>query len=136
MIEKILYDLVILSTPVAALSYTFRDLRKALLVFFFFIVTVFALKYKMLEALPSSTIYIIFSSLTIIYAVYRFLKTCEKYNRENILSALKLSWNLIRDLIVILALCFASLYIPINQNWDFYTFYLQVIYNSSFYQGL
>ena len=132
MIEKILYDLVILSTPVAALSYTFRDLRKALLVYFFFIVTVFALKYKMLEALPSSTIYIIFSSLTIIYAVHHFLKTCKKYNRENILSMLKSSWNLIRDLIVILALCFASLYIPINQNWDFYTFYLQVIYNSSF----
>jgi len=132
MIEKILYDLVILSIPVVALSYTFRDLRKALLVYFFFIVTVFALKYKMLEALPSSTIYIIFSSLTIIYAVHHFLKTCKKYNRENILSMLKSSWNLIRDLIVILTLCFASLYIPINQNWDFYTFYLQIIYNSSF----
>lgn len=132
MIAEILYGLAILFAPVVALNYIFDDLRKALLVYFFFIVAVFVTQYKLFEALPSSIVYMVFLFLTIVYALFRFVKARGKYDRGFILKMFEPPWNWIGDFLVIFLLSFVSLYIPIIQNWDFYTFYLQALYNPSF----
>jgi hypothetical protein len=131
MIVRVLYGSALLFTPLLSLWYLFKDLRRAALMYFIVAILLFSIRYKIGIRIDTGLFFVAFLLAVVTLA----LRKAVKYGSKE----LKLFTILIKNVINymkqfadVIVIMFASFYIPIIQNWDYYTFYMQAIYNPLF----
>lgn len=111
-----------LLVPYSILVFYIRSIEKSITIYLTIFLVSFIvyslLQYDQLSILIYVTLY---SLIIIIYKLKRGQSELKKYRIE---------YKDIFYIIQIATLSILSYFIPINQNWDFYTFYAQIIYSS------
>ena len=121
-VKQVVMSIISLLVPYSILVFYIRSIEKSLTIYLtIFLVSfiVYSLsQYDRLNILMYITLYLL---AMIIYKLKRRQCEIKKYRIE---------FKDIIYIILIVALSILSYFIPINQNWDFYTFYAQIIYSS------
>ena len=109
--------------PYSILIFYIRSVEKSLTIYLSIILVSFVIYSLLQNNWLSILIYIgLFIAIIIIYKL--------KDSRRNMI---KITYIKITDVVyisIVISLCVVSYFIPINQNWDFYTFYYQIIYST------
>ena len=121
-IKQVIMSIMSLLVPYSILVFYIRSIEKSITIYLTIFLVSFIvyslLQYDRLNILIYLTLY---SLVMIIYKLKRRQSEIKKYRIE---------YKDIFYIILIVTLSILSYFIPITQNWDFYTFYAQIIYSS------
>jgi hypothetical protein len=121
-VKQVVMSIMSLLVPYSILVFYIRSIEKSITIYLTIFLVSFIvyslLQYDRLNIVIYLTLYLL---AMIIYKLKRRQCEIKKYRIE---------YKDIIYIILIVALSILSYFIPINQNWDFYTFYAQIIYSS------
>jgi hypothetical protein len=119
-VKQVVMSIMLLLVPYSILVFYIRSIEKSLTIYLTIFLVSFIV-YSLLQYRLNILIYVtLYLLVMIIYKLKRRQCEIKKYRIE---------YKDIIYIILITALSILSYFIPINQNWDFYTFYAQIIYN-------
>ncbi|MGC9079837.1 MAG: hypothetical protein ACP5G1_03815, partial [Nanopusillaceae archaeon] len=121
--------LVIILIPLLLLQLIFIELRKSIIIYYYIILGTFIGRY-ILQIEIFNYFYIGIITILIALLVIKYSK--QKISLKNYFIEIYNHEKKYIDInIIMVSIIIISLFIPINQNWDYYAFYIQPIYNNN-----
>jgi hypothetical protein len=121
-VKQVIMSIVSLLVPYSILVFYIRSIEKSITIY----LTIFLVSFIIYSLLQYDRLNVLMyvALCSLIMIIYKLKRRQSEIKRH------KIEHKDIIYIILITTLSILSYFIPINQNWDFYTFYAQIIYSS------